>query len=170
MALYYYYAMLAISLVILVIYAYLFHKHFDASITIMGVLIPVVNLSAVFVSSSQTIEEALVGLKLTYIGGCFILLAAMFLIFNICGVKINPWIRAALVLISSIVFCSSLTIGYSDIFYKTTPTLAFTSDNVAYIADKQYGFMHTIFYIVVICYYLASIAVLIYCFLKKKQV
>ena len=170
MALYYYYAMLIISLVILVIYVFLFHKHFDASITIMAVLIPVVCFSNVVVAGSTNIEEALVGLKLSYIGGCFVLLAAMFLIFNICGVKINPWIRGTLVLISSITFCSSLTIGHTSLFYKTTPELAFTADGVAYIVGKKYGFMHTVFYAIVIGYYLATIAVLIYCFFKKKQV
>ena len=170
MALYYYYAMLIVSLVVLVAYVYLFHKHFDASITIMAVLIPVVCLSNVIVASSQTIGEALTGLKLSYIGGCFVLLAAMFLIFNICGVKINPLVRAALVFISSLVFCSSLTIGHNDWFYKTTPELAFSSDGVGYITGKNYGFMHTVFYAMVVCYYLATIVVLIYCFLKKKQV
>ena len=170
MALYYYISLLVISLVIVVIYAFIFHKHFDVNITIMAVLIPVVCLSSVLVASSKTIEEALTGLKLTYIGGCFILLSAMFLIFNICGVNIKPWIRAVLVLISSVVFCSSLTIGYNSLFYKTTPTLAFTDDGVAYITNKEYGFMHGVFYATVICYYLATIAVLVYCFFKKKQV
>ena len=98
MALYYYYAMFALSLVILVLYIFLFHKHFDASITIMAVLIPVVNLAAVIMAGSHNIDEALVGLKLSYIGGCFILLAAMFLIFNICDVKVPSWLRAVLVL------------------------------------------------------------------------
>ena len=170
MALYYYYAMLIVSLVVIVIYAFLFHKHFDVNITIMGVLIPVVCLASIMVASSKTIEEALIGLKLSYIGGVYILLVAMFLIFNICGVEIKPWIRAVLVGLSSIVFCSALTIGYSSWFYKATPSLAFTSDGVAYITDKQYGFMHGVFYALVIGYYLASIAVLVYCFLKKKQV
>ena len=170
MALYYYYAMLIVSIVTLIVYAFIFHKHFDVNITIMAVLIPVVCLASIFVSNSHTIEEALVGLKLSYIGGCYILLAAMFLVFNICGVNINPWIRAVLVLISSLVFCSSLTIGYNNLFYKSVPTPAFTSDGVAYITGKQYGIMHTLFYAIVICYYLATIAVLIYCFFKKKQV
>ena len=170
MAVYYYLAMLITSLVTLIVYAFLFHKHFDVNITIMAVLVPVVCLSSLLVSTSKTIEEALVGLKLTYIGGCYVLLVAMFLIFNICGVNINPWIRAALVLISSIVFCSSLTIGYNGLFYKSVPTLAFTNDGTAYITDKEYGVMHTIFYAIVICYYLATIAVLVYCFFKRKQV
>lgn len=170
MALYYYYAMLALSLVILVIYVYLFHKHFDANITIMAVLIPILCLSNVFIATSKTIGEAIIGLKLTYIGGCFVLLSATFLIFDICGVKINPWIRTTLILLSTVVYCSSLTIGYNGLFYKTTPDLTFTSDGVAYITNKNYGIMHTMFYAIVIAYYLATIAVLIYCFIKKRQV
>ena len=170
MALYYYYAMFIVSLVVLIIYAYLFHKHFDVNITIMGILIPVVCLASIMVASSKTIEEAMVGLKLSYIGGVYILLVAMFFIFNICGVEIKPWIRAILVALSSIIFCSALTIGYGAWFYKATPSLAFTSDGVAYITDKQYGFMHGVFYALVIGYYLASIAVLVYCFFKRKQV
>ncbi len=58
MALYYYYAMLIVSLVILVVYVFIFHKHFDASITIMAVLIPIVNFSNVIIAGSQNIEEA----------------------------------------------------------------------------------------------------------------
>ena len=170
MALYYYYAVFIASLVILIVYTFIFHKHFDVNITIMGVLIPVVCLSSVIMASSKTIDEALIGLKISYMGGCYVLLYAMFLIFNICGVNIKPWIKAGLVLISSIIFCSSLTIGYSDIFYKNIPTLAFSNDGVAYITNKEYGFMHTMFYTVVILYYLATIGAIIYCFFKKKQV
>ena len=170
MALYYCLAMLIASLLILVVYVFIFHKHFDASITIMAVLIPVVNLGHFIIASSSVIQEALVGLKLTYIGGCFVTLSALFLVFNICRVNIKAWIRAILVVISSVVIVSSLTIGRTSLFYKTTPTLAFSSDGVGYITDKQYGVMHTIFYIVVIAYYLAAIATLVYCFFKKKQV
>ena len=157
-------------MVILVTYAFFFHKHFSASITIIAVLVPIVNLSNIIMASANTIEEALVGLKISYIGGCYVLLSAMFLIFNICGVKLNSWIRAALVLLSSIVFCSALTIGHLDIFYKSMPTLSFSSDGVSYITGKEYSFMHTIFYALVIVYYLATVAVLFYCFFKKKQV
>ena len=69
MALYFYYAMLIVSLLILISYVFIFHKHFDASITIMAVLIPVANLSAVITAGSQNIQEAIVGLKLSYFGG-----------------------------------------------------------------------------------------------------
>ncbi len=162
--------MLIVSLLLLIVYVFIFHKHFDASITIMAVLIPIVNFAHLIIAHSTVIQEAIVGLQLSYIGGCFVTLAAMFLVFNICRVNIKSWIRAILVVISSLVMTSSLTIGRTDLFYKTTPTLSFNYDGVAYITDKNYGAMHTVFYVVVIGYYLATIAVLIYSFIKKKQV
>jgi len=170
MALYYYYAMFAISLVILAVYVFVFHKHFDANITVLAVLVPLVNLSLLIVATSTNIQEALVGLKLSYIGGCYVMLAAMFLIFNICGVNIPRWIKLVLFALSTAIFSTSLTIGHNGLFYKDMPTLAFSADGVAYITDKHYGPMHTAFYALVICYYLATIAVLVYCFFKRKQV
>ena len=162
--------MLIASLAILIVYVFIFHKHFDASITIMAVLIPVVNLGHLIIASSSVTQEALVGLRLTYIGGCFVTLAAMFLVFNICRINVKAWVRAILVVISSTLVVSSLTIGHTSLFYKTTPTLAFSDSGVSYLTDKNYGVMHTIFYIVVIGYYLVTIAALVYCFFKKKQV
>ena len=129
--------MLIVSLLLLIVYVFIFHKHFDASITIMAVLIPIVNFAHLIIAHSTVIQEAIVGLQLSYIGGCFVTLAAMFLVFNICRVNIKSWIRAILVVISSLVMTSSLTIGRTDLFYKTTPTLSFNYDGVAYITDKN---------------------------------
>lgn len=169
MVLYFYYAMFIISLLVAIAYAFLFHKHFDVNLTIMAVLIPVANVAAVLVAQSNTIEEALVGLKLSYVGGCFVLMAAMFLIFDICGVELKPWMRATCVLVSSLVYASALTIGHLDIFYKGIPALS-EAYGASYIVDKQYGFMHTVFYALVIVYYALTVAVIIYSFFKKKQV
>lgn len=43
-ALSFYYAMFGVSLLLVVIYAFIFHKRFDANITLMTALVPVANL------------------------------------------------------------------------------------------------------------------------------
>lgn len=161
--------MFILSLVIGIVYAFIFHKHFDTNITILAVLIPVTNLATALVASSTSIEQALLAQKMTYIGGCYTFLFVVFFIFNICGIKLKPWIKAVALVITSIVYCSSLTIGYSDIFYKGMPTLEIIG-KTAYITNKSYGFMHTIFYVLVCLYYAIMVAVIIYSFFKKKQV
>ena len=166
----FYYAMLGISLLLVIVYAFIFHKHFDTNLTIMTVLIPIINMGFVLMASAVHVEEALIALRLTYLGGCYLLPAAMFLIFNICGINLKPWMRVVILAISTGVYVTTLTIGHSDIFYVGMPSLAFNSDSSAYITDKHYGFMHTIFYVMVVVYYLLTAGAIVYCFLKKKQV
>ena len=169
MVLAFYYSMLAISLLMVIVYAFFFHKHFDVNLTILAVLVPIINLGFLLMANAKVIEEALVALRLTYIGGCYLLVSAMFLIFNICDIPFKPWMRAVILVISTVVFASTLTIGYNDLFYVGMPKLAF-HDGAAYITDKHYGVMHTIFYIMVGIYYAMTISAIIYSFFKKRQV
>ena len=165
----FYYAMFAFSLLMVIVYAFIFHKHFDINITILTILVPVINFGFVVMGNASEIKEAIVGLKLSYIGGCFVLISAMFLIFNICGIYFKSWQRALIVLVSVGVYSTSLTIGYSDIFYKGLPSLA-SFGGASYLTNKQYGFMHTVFYVMVALYYAFTIFVIIYSFVKKKHV
>ena len=165
----FYFSMLAISLLLVVIYAFIFHKHFDVNITIMTALVAVVNFGFVVIGMSQNIQEALIGLKISYIGGCYVLVFAMFLIFNVCGVEIKPWLRAVILTISSGVYATSITVGQTDLFYKGLPTLE-TYGGASMITNRQYGPMHTVFYVMVILFYLATLGVIVYSFFKKKQV
>ena len=169
MAMVYYYAMFGVSLLVVLIYSYIFHKHFDVNLTIMTTVVPIVNLGFVLMGSSQLIEEALIALRLTYLGGCVVLVAAMFLIFNVCGVKLPPWLIVLVVAISAGVFSTTLTIGHTDLFYKGIPDLAYYG-GAAYITNKHYGPMHTVFYVMVGIYYAATVGVIIYSIIKKRQV
>ena len=165
----YYYIMLALSLVMVIVYAFMFHKHFDPNITIITVLVPVLNVSFVLMALSRTVEEAVVALKFTYIGGCFLIVAVMFLIFKVCGFTLKPWQKGLILAISTGVYATALTIGHSPIFYESMPVLG-TFEGASYLTGKHYGPMHTVFYILVGIYYLFTIVVIVYTFIKKKQV
>lgn len=169
MAMIYYYIMLALSLVMVIVYAFMFHKHFDPNITIITVLVPVLNVSFVLMALSRTVEEAVVALKFTYIGGCFLIVAVMFLIFKVCGFTLKPWQKGLILAISTGVYATALTIGHSPIFYESMPVLG-TFEGASYLTGKHYGPMHTVFYILVGIYYLFTIVVIVYTFIKKKQV
>ena len=161
--------MLGVSLLLAVIYTYIFHKHFDTNLTILAVLVPIINVAFVLMGLSKTIDEAIVALKFTYTGGCFLIVSAMFLIFNTCGIKLNKWIKAGCIFVSAAVYVTVLTIGHSNIFYIGMPTLA-SYGGASYLTDKHYAFMHTVFYVMVILYYVATVAAIVYSFFKQKQV
>ena len=161
--------MFGLALLLVIVLALIFHKHFDINITIMTILVPVINIAFVIMAQAQTVQEAIIGLKLTYIGGCFLLMSAMFLIFNIAGLKLKSWMIATIVAISCGVFATSLTIGYNDIFYIGLPSLD-TYGGATILVNRNYGPMHTVFYVIVGVYYALTVAVIIYSFFKKKQV
>ena len=169
MALAYYLGLFGASLVLLIIYAFIFHKHFDPNLTIINILIPILNLSFVLMALSSTVEEAVVALKVSYLGGCFLNASVMFLIFNVCGIPLKSWQKALILAVSAGVYVTSLTIGHSPIFYERMPELA-VADGAAYLTNKHYGPMHTVFYVLISVYYLISVIVIVYSFFKKKQV
>ena len=66
-----------------------------------------------------------------------------------------------------LMYLSSLTVGSSDIFYKKM-TFERTGDTI--IFHKEYGWLHTFYYLMIILYFLISIVTIIYSYFKKKQV
>ncbi len=163
----YYELMLAIALVLMIVYLFSYHKHFDMHITLLFVLVPVANLGQVLLANATTLEAALVANKIVYIGGCYLQLILMLAVFSLCHIKVNRWIRAALVVLSTVVYLSSLTVGHSTLFY-TDVSFSHTGDAVVF--NKQYGPMHTVFYIMVIGYFLGSIGAIVYSYFRKNQV
>ena len=162
----YYLIVMILTAILTLIYLFMWHKHFDALITILFIIVPIVSFGYYLYSLSTSLETSILMVKFTYIGGCYVLLIVMLLVFSLCNININKWIRIGFVALSTIIFGFALTIGYSDIFYKD---LKFERINDNVILTKEYGVMHVFFYIMVISYFVLSIAATIYSYFKKKQ-
>ena len=164
-----YYAVLFAATVILgMIYAYKWHKHCDVHITLLFLITPIVNLGYLLLSVSKNLGEALIANKITYIGGCYLLLMILYSIFSLCKIKLPVWARSVLLGISSIVYVFALSEGYSSVFYKSVNFEIV--DGVGVLTNKEYGFMHTVFLVMVVSYFLLSVAAIIYAYIKNRQV
>ena len=163
----YYDVMLLLSLAMAAIYVFIWHKHFDVHISLIFALVPVANLGFALMARAQSLEEALVCNRLAYIGGCYLLLFTMLSVFSLCHIQLNRWIRAGLVTFTTAVYLSALTMGHSDLFYKS---VSFERVNGAVFLQKEYGVMHAVFFGMVLTYFLMSIGAMVYSYLKKKQV
>ncbi|MBO4573678.1 MAG: HD domain-containing protein [Clostridia bacterium] len=168
MVIFYYQLMFVISVIMVVAYAFFWHKHFDGHFTIMTVLVPIINLGFLLLAQSRSVEEGLTAVRLTYLGGCFLMLDVMFLVFSLCGVPFKRWIRVTFIIVSCLLYISALTIGHSDIFYVSVDLEVI--NGVGVLINKKYGFIHYVFYAVAILYYVLTIGVIVYSFIKKKQV
>ena len=168
MAVIYYDVLLFLSFMLTVVYAYIWRKRFDVRFTLIFTIIPMADVGYVFITHSKTLGEALIGNNIVYFGGCFLPLFIMMSVFNLCDVKLPKIVNTLLILISFIVYSSTLTIGKNPVFYTQADISTIYGGTV--IVNKEYGFMHTVFYVMVILYFLAGIAVSVYTYIRKKTV
>ena len=156
-----------ISLVCTGIYIYIWHKHFDVNLTVIFILVPVSCLGYLLQARANSLEAMVTGIQVCYMGGCFLELFIVLCIFNLCQIEIKRWLRTILFGICTFIFVSTLTIGYTDSFYRS---MSFEKVGETSIMVKEYGFMHTVFYVVLGMIFFSGIIAIIYSYLKKKQV
>ena len=163
----YYELTFAISVCLSLAYVFFWHKHNNIHITLLYLLIPICNFGYLELARSSNLEEAILAVKITFLGGCFASLLIMLIICNLCNIKINTYARLGLFLLSTGVYASVMGIGRNTLFYKSLQLKSFYGISV--LTDKEYGFMHTVFYLLVIFYFSLSLAALIYGFIKKEN-
>ena len=163
----YYDIVLALSLAMSLIYVYMWHKHFDVHITLIFVLVPLTNLGFAMQARAQTLDAALAGVRLSYLGGCFLLPSILFAMSSLCRIPLNRWLRVVVMLISSALYVSALSIGIGPLFYRS---VEFVREGGAVTLVKVYGPMHTAFRVTLVLYFLASLGIVVYTFFKKNQV
>ena len=163
----YYTVLFALSLLLTFGYLYVWHKRFDIHITLIYVLVAVSNVGYILLGNVQTLQEALIVTKFTYIGGSYLQLILMLAVFGLCKISLSRWIRMLLFAASTVVYLGALTIGSSPIFYKS---VTFELINGYPVLHKVYGPLHTVFIVLVFLYFSASIAAIVYSYRYKKQV
>ena len=156
-----------ISFILTIIYAFHWHKHFETSLTLVFVLIPIVNLGYVWLAYSQNLQTAVIAMKQIYIGGCFLIYFIMLSIFNLCNIPVKRFGRIIGMTVFSFCYAMVLTIGYRPYFYKNLSFAIVGGHGVLY---RENGPAHTFFYIVVMICFLISLGTIIYSYFKKKQV
>ncbi|MBR4223690.1 MAG: HD domain-containing protein [Oscillospiraceae bacterium] len=155
------------SLICSGIYVYMWHKHFDVNFTLIFTFVPVACLGYVMYSRSTDLREAIVSMKVTYLGSSFLQLFILFSIFNLCRTEIKKWVRLVLFGISGATYLTVLTIGRNDIFYKD---VAFDMVDGSCSLIKTYGPMHTLLHAEIIAYFAMGLIVLAWSWIRKKQV
>ncbi len=164
----YYSICLVISLILTISYIYKWQNRYGIHFTLLYVFGSIANFGYWQIYESTQINQAILTNKIAYLGGCFLSLTLMMSLFSVCKINLSNRIRALLYGITIFVFGTSLTVGYSDIFYKDVHLELM--DNGRYRMIKEYGFFHTIFYIMLISYLLMSFIAIIIAFKKKKEV
>lgn len=162
----YYGVIFVISIICSGIYIFQWKKNYSVFYTLTFVLIPLANMGYLMMSLARNEGEALLALKIMYIGGCYLLMIIMFYVIELCHISISRYISLIFVIINSIIYASILCIGYFPLFYKDT---VYTVRNGIVSLERHYAPMHTVFYTMTILEFVISIAALIYAFRNKRE-
>ena len=163
----FYLSLFIASLICTTIYIYKWHKHFNTNISMIFAFIPISLLGYLFSSLSQNVSDAINAQKLIYLGSTFLQLFMLLSIFNLCRIEIKKWQRISLFGLCLLSYAGVLTIGYDDSFYRN---ISFKISSGIPDLDRDYGWMHTAYYIVVVIFFVLGFSAIVYSWLKKRQV
>ncbi len=144
----------------------MWHKHFDVNLTMIFTLVPVSVLGYVLYSGAANLEEAIAGMKIVYIGACFLQLFILFSIINLCGIDMPRWIRMVLFALSACIYLSVLTIGNGNLFYRN---VSFERQNDVVILSREYGVIHSLAYLAIWGFFLAGIFIIVHSWFRRRQ-
>ena len=156
----YYNTCFLLSLLLAGVYLCMWNKRMNVLFTLVFSFIPIANLGNVLMAHARTYEAALMANRVIYTGMCFEVLFVLFSVFNLCRIQLGRVVRALLFAATMIVYLASLMVGVSDIFYRSADFVV--SDGVGMLVNRQYGFMHTVFYVMLGGYALVALIAMAY--------
>ncbi|MCR5250214.1 MAG: HD domain-containing protein [Lachnospiraceae bacterium] len=163
----FYGSIFVISILLTLFYFVIWHKHFDINITLVFTVVPIACLGYLMGGEALNLREAVIALKIQFLGGCFLQSFVLFSILNLCHVLDKKLIKSILFGVSVFMFMIILTIGHSDAFYTK---LSFRMMGGVPVLSREYGPLHTVFYVYVILFFLIGLAAIVYSLLKKSQI
>ena len=163
-----YYAIISIlSFILLLIYVFRWQKRFETHMSVIFVLIPIVNLAYYMMYANMNSNTAIIGLKTLYLGGCYLPWLSTMCIASLCKININRVIKMISFLVTTVMFGFILSIGHSGLFYKS---YSFAQNGENWIMQREYGPMHTVYYVIIALYLIIDLSLIIHTYIKKHQV
>ena len=167
MVLNFYIVICVLSLICCVLFFWNRRNYYPVLYTMIYVLSFLAQLCYVFLSLSKDAREAIAINKFLYISGCYLPMVGFMLVLSICQIKFPKWVNFLLLLLTSAVFGLSLTAGFSPVFYANVDIE--TRYGVTVLV-KEYGPLHSFFYIMIAFFLVATLVVTIYSWIKKPQI
>lgn len=125
------------------------------------------NLGYAWLAFAKEEREALLAMRLTYLGGIFMIYVMFRIVCSVCRISFPSWLETILTSITICVYVITLNIGRNTLFYKSTELVV--GDKYSYLL-KEYGPLHnTVVYITMI-YMLGALAAAVYSLFKPAKV
>ena len=155
---------LALAIGLLIAYLVMV-KNKEIWLTMLYICVTVVNLGYLLLSMANTVEFAIFGNDVAYLGSVFLSMCMLLTIVRLCGFKIKKAHIIVCVSIGAIMFAIIATSGFLPWYYKSVSIE--TIDGSTKLV-KEYGILHPVYLIYLLSYFASMIAVIIHSVAKKK--
>ena len=161
---FYFHATVILSVLFSSIFVLRWRRGISVHFPIIFVFIPVINLGYLSVATATNVEQALLANGIEYLDGCFLELFFFLYVLNFCKLKLPKIITAILMAIGSFCLFVAINTGSNLLMYKSVELKQL--DGVSYLV-KEYGPVHTFYYVMIACYLIANLSLLIYSLTRK---
>lgn len=120
-----------------------------------------------FISIANTLEAALVGHRLVYVGGVFAPSFLLLAVARLCKIKIPKAISLGLIAIGIVILWLAFNVDTQDIYYSS---MSLKQENGMSYIDKEYGPAHIIYPLYLIGNVLGILGIVTYSHIWKKNV
>lgn len=133
----------------------------------MYVAILIANMGYYTVSTAQSMETALMGHRMIYLGGVFVPIFMLFSAMKLCHMDVPRWLTLVLVLSAAIVLYFAFSVGHGTLYYEN---VALGKERGITVMLKEYGLMHTFYMIFLFGSILLTIGIILYKFCMNRNI
>jgi putative two-component system response regulator len=163
----FYVVCLLLAVVLLLAYLYYNTKDMDSLVGIVFFSVVVSNWGNLMMASSKTLEELLLGKKISYFGSSIIMPASFLLILSICNFNISKKFKLLIYVVSCLSFGLVSTIGNGNLYYSNEKIVF---QNGVAMLKKDGEIFHTIYFMFLLSFVIMSVSIVIYTYVKKMSV
>jgi len=144
-----------------------FIKKKNTWLLLLFVSVVIVNLGYLSLAISETLEEALLANRISYLGSVFLPLCMLMTIMDVCRVNYQKNLPAVLLCISIAVFLLAASPGYLNCYYSD---VSLVWVNGAAKLEKVYGPLHSVYLIYLLSYMGLMVGTILTSRVKRKTV
>lgn len=127
----------------------IFHKRTITMPVLFSLLISVNSLGRFLICVANTMEMAILGNLMIYLGACFCPLMVVRLLIMLCHFESPKWLTYPLTFLSTVCYAITFTSGHNGLYYKS---LTLVTEGSYHYLLKEYGPLHICYPILLLIY------------------
>ena len=143
------------------------NRKVDNAFILFGVLLTLNCAGQYMISVSETVESAVWGNKIMYVGGCYLPFVIFLVITRLCNIKVKSFYKWFLMGYATVVLVLVMTIGHTGWYYKSVEMAQGNGFN--YLV-KEYGPLRILYPVMMVMYSVILLSFIVFAIKRRKEI